>query len=342
MTLAKLESDDHWSRARLRNFLRESLLWPAIACFLVTAIGFAWNPTPFAQVLAAIFIASAFAHAGVSYGWRQALVLLSICVAITFAIENIGAATGVPFGRYHFEVGARLPHVGRIPIIVGPLWFGAGYFSWVVASTLLDGADRRLDRPFNVIALPVVAAFVVTQWDLVIDPPTATIAKAWIWHDGGADFGVPLSNYLGWLLTAFVFFLAFAVYLRGNRSRARAAGESPQAVTPGPQTAADRHSLLCQRRSDARRAVADGTVRRRRRRRRPCLADSRSTRDDRRHHAVHDGLHRAPGNITAGDAAAGERGAVIERVAVRDGTLRHTILLCAPERTCRMGAGPKS
>lgn len=229
MTSAKLESDDQWSRSRPRNFLRESLLWLAIACFLVTAIAFAWNPTPFAQLLAAIFIASAFAHAVASYGWRQALVLFIICIAITFAIENIGAATGVPFGRYHFEVGARLPHVGRIPIIVGPLWFGAGYFSWVVAATLLDGADRRLERPFNVVALPVVAAFVVTQWDLVMDPPTATIAKAWIWQDGGGDFGVPLSNYLGWLLTAFLFFLAFAVYLRGNRSRARV-GEGWQAV----------------------------------------------------------------------------------------------------------------
>jgi putative membrane protein len=230
MTLAKLESDDHWSRARPRNLLRESLLWLAIACFLVTAIGFAWNPTPFAQVLAAIFIASAFAHAVASYGWRQALVLFSICVAVTFVIENIGAATGVPFGRYHFEVGARLPHVGRIPVIVGPLWFGAGYFSWVVAASLLDGADRRLDRPFDFIALPVVAAFVVTQWDLVMDPPTATIAKAWIWQDGGADYGVPLSNYLGWLLTAFLFFSAFAFYLRGNRSRARTASEGPQAL----------------------------------------------------------------------------------------------------------------
>jgi putative membrane protein len=214
-----------WSPA-----LRDTALWLAIACFLLTAIAFAWNPTPFAQVLAAIFIACAFAHAGVSYGWRRALVLFLICLAITLVIENIGAATGVPFGRYHFEVGVGLPHVGRIPIIVGPLWFGAGYFSWVVAATLLDSADRRLDRRCNVIALPVVAAFVLTQWDLVMDPPAATIAKAWIWHDGGADFGVPLSNYLGWLLTAFLFFAAFAVYLRVSRLPAREAGESPQAL----------------------------------------------------------------------------------------------------------------
>ena len=40
------------------------------------------------------------------------------------------------------------------------------------------------------------------------------ISKAWIWHDGGADFGVPLSNYLGWLFTSWLFFQAFAIYLR--------------------------------------------------------------------------------------------------------------------------------
>src|SRR5262252_1311625 len=136
-------------------------------------------------------------------------------------MENLGAATGFPFGVYHFEVGADLPHVGLIPIIVGPLWFGAGYFSWTVASVLLDSADRQLDRRFNLVALPVVAAFVMTQWDLVMDAPNATIAKAWIWHGGGGVFGVPLSNYLGWLLTSWLFFQAFALYLRRNAVRWR-------------------------------------------------------------------------------------------------------------------------
>jgi uncharacterized membrane protein len=58
----------------------------------------------------------------------------------------------------------------------------------------------------------------MTQWDLVMDPPSATIARAWIWHDGGADFGVPLSNYFGWLFTSWLFFQAFAVYLRRRQA----------------------------------------------------------------------------------------------------------------------------
>jgi putative membrane protein len=133
---------------------------------------------------------------------------------MTFAMENLGAATGFPFGRYHFEVGRDLPHIGAIPIVVAPLWFGMGYFSWIVAGILLDNADFRVQERFSAMALPIAAAFVMTQWDLVMDAPGATVSKAWVWHDGGAFFGVPASNFFGWLLTAWLFFQAFALYLR--------------------------------------------------------------------------------------------------------------------------------
>lgn len=194
----------------------EAALWIILAVYLTLVVGFSWNPTPFAQGLAAVGIVAACAHAALSYGWKDALALFAICLVITFAIENLGAATGFPFGHYHFEVGSNLPHVGAIPLIVGPLWFGMGYFSWVVAGTLL-GAQARPHRKLELMALPVVAAFVMTQWDVVIDPPKSTISKAWIWHDGGAHFGVPLSNYLGWLLTSWLFYQAFALYLSRRR-----------------------------------------------------------------------------------------------------------------------------
>lgn len=198
--------------------LLEMVFWIFLAIYLALVIGFAWNPTPLAQVLAAIGILAACAHAALCYGWKDALALVAICVAITFAMENIGVATGWPFGHYHFEVGPDLPHVGAIPIIVGPLWFGMGYFSWMVAGTLLGGATQaRRSRRIELIALPIVAAFVMTQWDVVMDPPESTISKAWIWHDGGAHFGVPLSNYLGWLLTSWLFYQAFALYLNRRR-----------------------------------------------------------------------------------------------------------------------------
>ena len=69
----------------------------------------------------------------------------------------------------------------------------------------------------------------MTQWDVVMDPPESTILKAWIWHDGGAHFGVPLSNYLGWLLTSWLFYQAFALYL--SRWRQVSAWTAEQART---------------------------------------------------------------------------------------------------------------
>jgi uncharacterized membrane protein len=183
-----------------------------LAAYLVLVVGFAWNPTPLAQALAAVGILAAFVHAALFYGWKNALALFAICAGVTFAMENLGSLTGFPFGHYHFEVGADLPHVGVIPVIVGPLWFGMGYFSWILAGTLL-GAPASPSSKFDLVAWPIVAAFVMTQWDVVMDPPESTISKAWIWHDGGAHFGVPLSNYAGWLLTSWLFFQAFAIYL---------------------------------------------------------------------------------------------------------------------------------
>jgi uncharacterized membrane protein len=91
-----------------------------LAVYLALVVGFAWNPTPLAQAFAAIGVLTASVHAALFYGWKDALALFSICVVITFAVENIGSLTGFPFGHYHFEVGADLPHVGVIPVIVGP------------------------------------------------------------------------------------------------------------------------------------------------------------------------------------------------------------------------------
>ena len=105
-----------------------------------------------------------------------------------------------------------------------------GYLSWIVAGTLLGSTDRRLNEKIELGALPIVAAFVMTQWDVVMDPPEATISRAWIWHDGGVHFGVPFSNYLGWLLTSWLFYQAFAIYLSRWRKASPRAAEQGRAL----------------------------------------------------------------------------------------------------------------
>jgi uncharacterized membrane protein len=193
--------------------LARLLTWAAISLYLVAIVGIAGQPSGPAQALAAGAITIAFGLSVITYGWAGSISMLAICLTITFLVENIGVLTGLPFGHYHFEVGGALPHIGFIPIIVGPLYFGVGFLAWTIAGIVLDDADLHLDRRMNVIALPIIASFVMVQWDAVMDPSNATLAHAWIWHDGGGYFGVPLSNYLGWYGTVWLYFQAFAVMM---------------------------------------------------------------------------------------------------------------------------------
>jgi putative membrane protein len=189
------------------------VFWPLVGAAAAADVAFAGQTGPVSQMVAAAGIAVGVGLAFWVHGWKGCVLLVAACLVVTFSVENLGVATGFPFGRYHFEV-ERNWRIGAVPVIVGPLYFAMGYVAWTLAGVLLDDADLRLDRASNVIALPIVAAFVMTQWDLAMDPPASSLERAWIWHSGGAYFGVPLSNFGGWLLTTWLFFQAFALMMR--------------------------------------------------------------------------------------------------------------------------------
>ena len=141
------------------------------------------------------------------YGWRGILVFSAICAVIGNAVENLGVATGFPFGRYEFLplMGPRLFHV---PVLLGLAYIGMAYVSWMLARLIMGNT-----RPRG-IALPVLASGIMVTWDWAQDPVWATLLHAWRWRDGGPWFGVPLSNYFGWYLTIFLIYAGFSIYLR--------------------------------------------------------------------------------------------------------------------------------
>ena len=83
---------------------------------------------------------------------------------------------------------------------------GVCYISWLIAA-LPTGHSGKV-RPNWLLAL--TTSFVMVMWDLSMDPARATVAQVWIWHEGGADFGVPFVNFAGWFLCVFTIFMAFS------------------------------------------------------------------------------------------------------------------------------------
>jgi putative membrane protein len=145
---------------------------------------------------------------------------------VSNAFENLSIITGFPFGHYHYSDNLG-PKVFLVPSLIGPAYLGMGYLSWTVARLILSGIRPAAERVF---ALPAVAGFVMVSWDLTFDPAASTIARSWIWHDGGAYFGVPVSNFLGWYLTVYLFYQLFALYRSRRAARPRPAASGAPGV----------------------------------------------------------------------------------------------------------------
>lgn len=132
---------------------------------------------------------------------------------VSWSYETLSILTGFPFGHYHYNLELLPPAVGLVPAIIMPAYFAMGYLSFVIASILLDKRDSGI-KGSEIILLPTIASFVMVMWDICMDPNNSTISGFWTWHNGGAYFGVPFVNFLGWFLCVFTFYLIFVLFLR--------------------------------------------------------------------------------------------------------------------------------
>jgi uncharacterized membrane protein len=162
--------------------------------------------------------AFALLHGRRLYGTRGILIFSAACLGSGSFFESLSLRTGFPFGRYFFT-SVMGPKIFGLPILLALAYLGIGYLSWVLASLLVSAKPGSRSR---VLLLPVVAACVMTAWDLAMDPVWCNIDRAWVWQKGGAYLGVPATNFAGWLLTTWVGYQLFALWLRGRATPAPA------------------------------------------------------------------------------------------------------------------------
>ena len=150
-------------------------------------------------------------HGTARYGWRTFALFFAIAAAVSWTYETASILTGFPFGHYHYT--ERLgPKLWLVPVAIIPAYFGTAYLAWTIAQVLLGMYNSALTLR-TAFLLPITAAFIMVMWDVCMDPYMATILGNWVWHNGGAFYGVPLVNFLGWYLCVYTFYQLFAFYL---------------------------------------------------------------------------------------------------------------------------------
>jgi putative membrane protein len=127
---------------------------------------------------------------------RKGALALAGLTAYAYGIEWVGATTGIPYGEFHYEIPLGPMVFDTIPVGLPVFFLPLVLNSYLLCLLLLGDRARSA-----FVRLPAVIAAVLAV-DLVLDP--AAVALGFWDYGGGVYYGVPLSNYAGWVLSATV------------------------------------------------------------------------------------------------------------------------------------------
>jgi putative membrane protein len=171
------------------------------------------------------FLAFFLVAGGRDLGLGRALGFVAWGFAVAFTAEWASTRVGVPFGLYHYTGqtrGAEL-YLSNVPFFDSLSFPFLGYAAFCLARWALPGAGG--------VSLVGLAGILMMLLDVVIDPLAVRgdrwfLGRIFYYPHGGLYFGVPLSNFAGWVLVGWLIVGGYVAATRGRISApgARAGG----------------------------------------------------------------------------------------------------------------------
>jgi len=187
--------------------------------FLDIAIG-TFTMRPYVFAFFAAFLLACVPH----IGWQRTLQFTVVGYLIAFSSEWLSINTGFPYGWYYYidTTSSRELWVAGVPFFDSLSYVFLAYCSYSTALFILSPLKawrwnlvtletRKIRHSFSAL---ILGASMQTFLDIIIDP-VALQGRRWFlgqiygYRDQGIHFGVPLSNYAGWLLTSLFLVGAF-------------------------------------------------------------------------------------------------------------------------------------
>lgn len=175
---------------------------------------------PYVFTFFAVFLLACVPHVG----WRKTLLFTVAGYLIAFSSEKLSISTGFPYGWYYYidNTSQQELWVWGVPFFDSLSYVFLTYCSYTTALFILSPLATK---GINLVTLEtrairrswaalVLGAFLQTFLDIIIDP-VALQGSHWFlgqiygYYEEGVHFGVPLSNYIGWLLTSFFLVAVF-------------------------------------------------------------------------------------------------------------------------------------
>jgi putative membrane protein len=153
-------------------------------------------------------------HAASRIGTRRAVTLFAVVFTLALGAELSGTAFAIPFGPYGYTDQLGYLIGGLVPFNIPTSWFYMLYGALAICGRLLQARDDGATKWW----WALIGGLVFTAWDVSMDP-AMTRTNHWLWRIDAAEvassplytllgtpfwFGMPLTNWLGWLLVGVV------------------------------------------------------------------------------------------------------------------------------------------
>lgn len=143
-------------------------------------------------------------------GRRLASLAFIAAFGLSLASELAGTSTGFPFGAYQYTDQLGVKIASLVPFNIPTSWFYMLMASLVITASVARANDSNTSKW----KWAAISAVVLTAWDVSMDPAMVR-TNHWVWltqNESAAStfwgfftqpffYGMPLTNWLGWLLT---------------------------------------------------------------------------------------------------------------------------------------------
>jgi uncharacterized membrane protein len=173
------------------------------------ALGYQWG----GQTTVVLGALAGILHAMRRLGTASALTLFAVSFTVSLGAELLGTSTGLPFGEYGYSGLLGYKILDLVPFNIPTSWFFMLYASLAITARLLPAKDDAVSRWW----WALIGGLVLTAWDVSMDPAMVkTVHWSWSVPDLSGEpafirfigtpffYGMPLTNWLGWLLTGII------------------------------------------------------------------------------------------------------------------------------------------
>lgn len=205
-------------------FKKTIFIWLAVACvFLYMFSGMilvmvgrnVLNLGWFFIIYLSLPIVFLFIHSIMVLSFSRAMLFILFAFCLGFIVEWAGIQNGIIFGsKYAYE--ATYPGIAGVPLVIPFYWAALTYASYSTVNAFLQWKNKEKPTTFNknlplLFLLILCDCVVIFSIDVLLDP-IAVALGAWKWENGGDFLGVPLGNFFGWLLMAFLIIGSFRIF----------------------------------------------------------------------------------------------------------------------------------